>query len=129
MTHRKHDCPHQTAIRMATRHACASSQGCFRASLGFMQTLADDFHASKQISSFHYPDAWADPKSRVTMGFCHLHYRSTGVQNWGIYLLDPPGGLDRDLQKNDAPEAHKAPTSLRLFSAWRKQASDNPGPT
>ena len=41
-----------------------------------------------------YPHPWADPKSRSTLGFYNLHHRSTGVQNWGIYVLDPPGGLD-----------------------------------
>ena len=39
------------------------------------------------------PDAWADPKSRSTLGFCNLHHRSSRAQNWGIYFLDPPGGL------------------------------------
>ena len=39
------------------------------------------------------PDPWADPKSRSTLGFCTLHYRSIRALHWGIYCLDPPGGL------------------------------------
>ena len=41
------------------------------------------------------PNPWADPKSRSTLGFWNLHHRSIGVQNWGLYFLDPPGGLGR----------------------------------
>ena len=48
------------------------------------------FHAS--------PDPWADPKSRSTLRFYNLHHRRTGVQNWGIYFLDPPRGLGRGLE-------------------------------
>ena len=33
---------------------------------------------------------WADPQSRSILGFYHLHHRSTGVENSGIYFLDPP---------------------------------------
>ena len=40
-----------------------------------------------------YPEPWADPTSRSTLGFYNLHYRSTGVHYWGIYFLDPPRGL------------------------------------
>ena len=51
-----------------------------------------------QVSGFYcsisYPHPWADPKSRSTLGFYNLHHRSTGVQNCGIYILDP-GGLGR----------------------------------
>ena len=42
---------------------------------------------------FHLPDPWADPKNRSTLGFCDLHHRSIRAQNWGIYFLDPSGGL------------------------------------
>ena len=38
-------------------------------------------------------DLWADPKSRSTLGLCHLHCRRTSVQNWGFYFCDPPGAL------------------------------------
>ena len=36
---------------------------------------------------------WAGSKSRSTLGFYNLHHRSIGVQNWGLYCLDPPRGL------------------------------------
>ena len=31
--------------------------------------------------------------SMLTLGVCNLHHRSIRVQIWGIYFLDPPGGL------------------------------------
>ena len=42
------------------------------------------------------PQPSADPKSGSTSGFCNLHHRSIRIQNWGIYILDPPGGLGRE---------------------------------
>ena len=30
-----------------------------------------------------YPDPWADPKSRSTLGLYNLNHRSTRAQNWG----------------------------------------------
>ena len=55
------------------------------------------------LYTMNYPDPWADPKSRSTLGFYNLHHRSTRVQN--IYLLDPPGGLGirSHLQNMDHP--------------------------
>ena len=47
-------------------------------------------------SAFKFPDPCAHPKSRSTLGFYKLRHRSTRVQKWGIYLLDPPGGLGFD---------------------------------
>ena len=40
-----------------------------------------------------FPDPWADPKSRSTLGFCNLHHRAIRIQNWGFYFLDPLRGL------------------------------------
>ena len=45
------------------------------------------------ITSGSFPDPGADPTSRSPLGFYKLHHRSVRVQHWGIYLLDPPGGL------------------------------------
>ena len=43
------------------------------------------------------PRAWADPKSTVDppRALYILDHGSAGVQNWGIYFLDPLGGLGR----------------------------------
>ena len=41
-------------------------------------------------------DTPEDPKSRSTFGFCNLHHRSTRVQNWGMYFLDPRKCLGKD---------------------------------
>ena len=39
------------------------------------------------------PGPLADPKSRSPLGCCDLHRRSTRLQNWGDYFLDPPRRL------------------------------------
>ena len=46
--------------------------------------------AFRPVHAKQMPDPWPDPKSRSTLGFYNFHHRSTGVQNWGIYSLDPP---------------------------------------
>ena len=38
------------------------------------------------------PEPGARPTSRSTSRFYCVHPRSIGVQNWGFYFLDPPGG-------------------------------------
>ena len=45
------------------------------------------------IETNTYSDPWADPKSRSTLEFHNLDHRSIGVQNWGLYFVDPPRGL------------------------------------
>ena len=46
------------------------------------------------LDEHKHPESWGpDPKSRSTLGFHNLQHRSIRAQNWGIYFLDPPGGL------------------------------------
>ena len=54
----------------------------------------EDCHGAVVTWAPQHPDPWADPQSRSTLRFYNLHHRSTGVQNWEFYFLDPPGGLD-----------------------------------
>ena len=89
---------------------CIMGSSCFGDLLGFRQMSSSANRNAKLADwseptplapslwddpSFDNPDPWADPKSRSTLGFYNLQRRSTGVQNWWIYFLDPPGGLGR----------------------------------
>ena len=40
-------------------------------------------------------DVDIDIQKNSTLGFQNLHHRSTRVQNGGIDILDPPGGLGK----------------------------------
>ena len=51
--------------------------------------------AREESGSFFLPRPLGGSKSRSILGFYHLRYRSIRVQNWGIYFLDPPGGLGK----------------------------------
>ena len=50
-------------------------------------------HAHGPISTLAFLDTRAHPKRGSTLGLCNLHHRFTKVQNWGIYCLNPAGGL------------------------------------
>ena len=43
-------------------------------------------------SAKFFPDPWADPKRRSSLGFYTLHHGTIRAHNWGIYFLDPPVG-------------------------------------
>ena len=40
-----------------------------------------------------YPNPWADPKSKSSLGVHNLHHGSIRMVNWGVYFLDLPRGL------------------------------------
>ena len=45
------------------------------------------------MSFFVYPDPREDPKNRSLKGVPIKYPLVVRVPNWGIYFLDPPGGL------------------------------------
>ena len=38
-----------------------------------------------------FPDPWADPKSRPTLGFHNLYHMNIKAKNWGFYCWILPG--------------------------------------
>ena len=90
--------------------------------------------ASQKTATFQFPDSWAEPKSRSTLGFNNLHRRSTGDQNWRICLLDSPRSLGLKPGSSGptspnvvSPARLIAPRSVGLSKSTPVKASKIPG--
>ena len=58
-------------------------------------TLSPTVALSLYIYRIHMKIRDIDIQKRSTLGLCNLHHRTIRAQNWGFYLLDPPGGVGR----------------------------------